>query len=101
MFNIIVNKEYELLFESLKAEAPDSFSLTLADFLNPDQKLNELLQKADAIIGQVNLSDAQYKTAANLRIIQTMSAGFDRIDLEKQSITTLWLPTTMGQMQFQ
>ena len=83
MFNIIVNKEYELLFESLKAEAPDSFSLTLADFLNPDEILNELLQKADAIIGQVNLSDAQYKTAVNLRIIQTLSAGVDRIDLAK------------------
>ena len=83
MFNIIVNKEYELLFERLKAEAPDSFSLKLADFLNPDHKLNDLLQKADAIIGQVNLSDVQYKTAANLRIIQTLSAGFDRIDLAK------------------
>ena len=83
MFNIIVNKEYELLFENLKAEAPESFSLTLADFSKPDQILNELLQKADAIIGQVNLSDVQYKTAKNLQIIQTLSAGFDRIDVEK------------------
>jgi len=33
MFNVIVNKEYELLFERLKAEAPDSFALSLAIFL--------------------------------------------------------------------
>ena len=83
MFNIIVNKEYELLFERLKAEAPDSFVLTLADFSHPDEKLNVLLEKADAIIGQVNPSDSQYKTAGRLRIIQTMSAGYDRIDLAK------------------
>ncbi|HIM99883.1 MAG TPA: hypothetical protein EYM61_01730, partial [Deltaproteobacteria bacterium] len=76
MFNVIVNKEYELLFERLKAEAPDSFALSLADFSKPDQKLNELLQKADAIIGQVNPSDSQYETAGRLRIIQTMSAGY-------------------------
>ncbi|SVB83721.1 uncharacterized protein METZ01_LOCUS236575, partial [marine metagenome] len=54
MFNVIVNKEYELLFERLKAEAPDSFALSLADFSHPDEKLNVLLEKADAIIGQVN-----------------------------------------------
>jgi len=58
MFNVIVNKEYELLFERLKAEAPDSFALSLADFSHPDEKLNVLLEKADAIIGQVNLSDS-------------------------------------------
>ena len=62
MFNVIVNKEYELLFERLKAEAPDSFALSLADFSHPDEKLNVLLEKADAIIGQVNLSDSQYET---------------------------------------
>ncbi len=83
MFNVIVNKEYELLFERLKAEAPDSFALTLADFSHPDEKLNVLLEKADAIIGQVNPSDSQYETAGRLRIIQTMSAGYDRIDLAK------------------
>ena len=30
MFNVIVDIEYELLFENLKAGAPDSFALTLA-----------------------------------------------------------------------
>ncbi|MBC8257562.1 MAG: D-glycerate dehydrogenase [SAR324 cluster bacterium] len=83
MFNILVNTEYEQLFENLLAEAPESFSLTLADFTQPDQKLNQLLKKTDAIIGQVNLSDSQYEAAANLKIIQTLSAGFDRIDLKK------------------
>jgi len=63
MFNVIVNKEYELLFERLKAEAPDSFAMSLADFSHPDEKLNVLLEKADAIIGQVNPSDSGIATA--------------------------------------
>ena len=83
MFNVLVNSEYEILFNQLKAEAPDSFELTLVDFSAPDEKLNTLLCKTDAIIGQVNPSDSQYKTAGRLRIIQTMSAGYDRIDLAK------------------
>ena len=83
MFNVLVNSEYEILFNQLKAEAPDSFELTLVDFSSPDEKLNTLLCKTDAIIGQVNPSDSQYKTAGRLRIIQTMSAGYDRIDLAK------------------
>jgi len=78
MFNVIVNKEYELFFERLKAAAPDSFALSLADFSHPDEKLNVLLEKADAIIGQVNPSDSQYETAERLRIIQTMSAGSEK-----------------------
>ena len=96
MFNIIVDKEYEFLFESLRAENPGSFSLTLADISNSDSKLNELLHKANAIIGQVNLSDVQYKTAANLRIIQTLSAGFDRIDLEKASRNNVLVANNNG-----
>ena len=71
MFNVIVDIEYELLFENLKAGAPDSFALTLADFSLSDEKLSVLLEKADAIIGQVNLSDSQYETAGSLQIIQT------------------------------
>ena len=83
MFNVIVDIEYELLFENLKAGAPDSFALTLADFSLSDEKLSVLLEKADAIIGQVNLSDSQYETAGSLQIIQTLSSGYDRIDLAK------------------
>ncbi len=83
MFNVLVNREYEMLFENLKTEAPDSFVLTLVDFKHPDENLQALLSHADAIIGQVNLSDSQFKSAGKLKIIQTLSAGYDRIDLEK------------------
>ena len=83
MFNVLVNREYEMLFENLKTEAPDSFVLTLVDFNHPDENLQALLSHADAIIGQVNLSDSQFKSAGKLKIIQTLSAGYDRIDLEK------------------
>ena len=83
MFKVLVNSEYEILFNKLKAEAPDSFELTLVDFSAPDEKLNSLLCTTDAIIGQVNLSDAQYESAERLKIIQTLSAGFDRIELAK------------------
>jgi phosphoglycerate dehydrogenase-like enzyme len=83
MFNVLVNREYEMLFENLKTEAPDSFVLTLVDFKHPDENLQALLSHADAIIGQVNLSDSQFKSAGKLKIIQTLSAGYDKIDLEK------------------
>ena len=39
MFNVLVNREYEMLFENLKTEAPDSFVLTLVDFNHPDENL--------------------------------------------------------------
>ena len=83
MFNVLVNIEYELLFDNLKTEAPDSFSLALVDFKHPDEKLNALLCKTDAILGQVSLSDSQFESAGKLKIIQTLSAGYDKIDLEK------------------
>ena len=51
MFNVIVDIEYELFFENLKAGAPDSFALTLADFSLSDEKLSVLLEK------QMRLSD--------------------------------------------
>ena len=75
MFNVLVNSEYEILFDDLKAESPDSFELTMVDFSSPDEKLKTLLCTTDAIIGQVNLSDAQYESANRLRLIQTLSAG--------------------------
>ena len=96
MFNVLVNSEYEILFDDLKGEAPDSFELTLVDFSSPDEKLNTLLCKTDAIIGQVNLSDAQYESADRLKIIQTLSAGFDRIELAKAKRYKVMIATNNG-----
>ena len=96
MFNVLVNSEYEILFNQLKAEAPVSFELTLVDFSAPDEKLNSLLCTTDAIIGQVNLSDAQYESADRLKIIQTLSAGFDRIELAKAKRYKVMIATNNG-----
>ena len=38
MFNVLVNTEYEWLFEKLRTEAPDFFSMKLADFSCPDER---------------------------------------------------------------
>ena len=83
MFNVLVNSEYHILFNDLKAKSPDSFDLKMVDFSSPDEKLDTLLCTTDTIIGQVNLSDKQYESADRLKLIQTLSAGFDRIDLAK------------------
>ena len=96
MFNVLVNSEYEILFDDLKREAPDSFELTLVDFSSPNEKLDTLISTTDAIIGQVNLSDAQYKSADRLRIIQTLSAGFDRIELSKAKRYNVIIATNNG-----
>jgi phosphoglycerate dehydrogenase-like enzyme len=96
MFNVLVNSEYEILFDDLKGESPDSFELTLVDFSSPDEKLNILLCTTDAIIGQVNLSDTQYESADRLKIIQTLSAGFDRIELSKAKRYNVMIATNNG-----
>ncbi len=83
MLHILVNEEYKNLFKKIRIETPDSIFLKLVDFTIPTEKLNLQLRKADAIIGQVNLTDAQYKIARKLRIIQTLSAGYDKINLTK------------------
>ena len=96
MFNVLVNSEYEKIFDDLKADSPDSFELTMVDFSSPDEKLNSLLCTTDAIIGQVNLSDAQYVSADRLRLIQTLSAGFDRIELAKAKRYNVMIATNNG-----
>ena len=83
MLYILVNEEYKNLFEKIKIEAPNSIFLELVDFTISTKKLHLQLRKADAIIGQVNLTDSQYKAAKRLRIIQTLSAGYDKIDLKR------------------
>ena len=96
MFNVLVNSEYEILFDDLKKEAPDFFELTLVDFSSPNEKFNTLLCTTDAIIGQVNLSEVQYECADRLRIIQTLSAGFDGIELSKAKRYNVMIATNNG-----
>ena len=97
MFNILVNTEYEWLFETLKAETPEFFSLHLADFSCPDENQYQQLARTDAIIGQkINLSDTQYQAAGKLQIIQTLSAGFDHIDLAKAKKRNVYVANNNG-----
>ena len=83
MLYILVNEEYKNLFEKIKNESPNSIFLELTDLKKPSKKLNHQLRKADAIIGQVNLTESQYRNARKLLIIQTLSAGYDKIDIKK------------------
>ena len=97
MFNILVNNEYEWLFETLKAETPEYFSLKLTDFSCPDENQYEQLALTDAILGQkINLSDAQYEAASKLQIIQTLSAGFEHIDLTKPKKRNVYVANNNG-----
>tara|TARA_B100000945_G_scaffold310157_1_gene301785 strand:- start:364 stop:1371 length:1008 start_codon:yes stop_codon:yes gene_type:complete len=97
MFNILVNTEYEWLFETLKAEAPNSCSIKLADLSHPDKNQYNQLLKTDAIIGQkINLSDTQYEAANRLQIIQTLSAGFEHIDMEKAKKHNVYVANNNG-----
>ena len=97
MFNILVNTEYEWLFETLKAESPELFSIKLADLSSPDENQYEQLFRTNAIIGQkINLSDDQYEAAGNLKIIQTLSAGFEHIDLTKAKKHNIYVANNNG-----
>ena len=97
MFNILVSTEYEWLFETLKTEASEIFSMKLADFSRPDENQYEQLARTDAIIGQkINLSDTQYEAARKLQIIQTLSAGFDHIDLAKAKKRNVYVANNNG-----
>ena len=97
MFNILVSTEYEWLFETLKTEASEIFSMKLSDFSQPDENQYEQLARTDAIIGQkINLSDTQYEAAGKLQIIQTLSAGFDHIDLAKAKKRNVYVANNNG-----
>ena len=97
MFNILVNTEYEWLFETLKTNASKFFYIKLYDFSCPDENQYKQLSGTDAIIGQkMNLSDAQYEAAGKLQIIQTLSAGFEQIDLAKAKQRNVYVANSRG-----
>ena len=45
MFNILVNAEYEVLYEKLVLESPEFFKFDIVDFKTPNHKLNHFLLK--------------------------------------------------------
>ena len=69
--------------------APDSLEVTVVDQTLPDEEKIELCRDADAIISSdVTLNVLQQ--CPNVKIIQTLSAGYDRLDLE--SILEMGIP---------
>jgi phosphoglycerate dehydrogenase-like enzyme len=64
------------------AMAPTNFELVVADF--PTPAFQEAVKEAEFFVGFVRggFDDAFYKSAAKLKLIQLISAGYDRVDIE-------------------
>jgi glyoxylate reductase len=62
--------------------APSGFDLTIARGGSPE--FNAALPEAEYIVGlgEVKMDDAFYKSAPNLRLVQLLSAGYDRVDID-------------------
>jgi len=62
--------------------APSGFEMVVADF--PTPAFMEAVKDAEFFVGFVRggFDDAFYRNAPKLRLIQLISAGYDRIDIE-------------------
>ena len=62
--------------------SPTGFDITIAQFGSPDYRA--ALKEADYVIGfgDPAMNDDFFKSAPNLKLIQLMSAGYDRCDVE-------------------
>ena len=61
-------------------QAPPDFEITIVDPALSDEEKIQLCKNADAIISS-DVSTALLKECPNVKIIQTLSAGYDRLDL--------------------
>ncbi len=75
--------------EVMLAEAPDNLEVTVVDPALSEAEKIELCREADAIISS-DISVNVLKECPNVRLIQTLSAGYDRMDLE--SILEMGIP---------
>ena len=64
------------------AMAPTDFEFVVADF--PTPPFMEAVKDAEYFVGFVRggFDDAFYKTASKLKLVQLISAGYDRVDIE-------------------
>ena len=62
-------------------QAPDEFEVTVVDRDLPDSEKIELCRDADALITS-DVSTSLLKECPRVKLIQTLSAGYDRLDLE-------------------
>ena len=65
----------------IKSLAPPEVEVTLIDLRLPEEEKKALCRDADAIISS-QVSTEVLRQCPNVRLIQTLSAGFDRLDIE-------------------
>ncbi|MEE2716211.1 MAG: NAD(P)-dependent oxidoreductase [SAR324 cluster bacterium] len=84
MINVLVNKtEHERDRVLIEAAVADAFPLHWVDFDDPESVSQSVLAEADAIVGRVNLTEAQYALAPKLKLVQTLKAGYEMIDVDR------------------
>ena len=84
MINVLVSKtEHERHKAPIEAAVADAFRLHWVDFTEPDSIPQSVLAEADAIVGRVDLTDAQYALAPKLKLVQTLKAGYEMIDVDR------------------
>ena len=83
MSKVLVDHLYHHHLELLQQESQGQFDFIPVDFRTQDSRIDNHLQEALAIIGRIDPSEAQYQSAKELALIQTLSAGFEEVDLER------------------
>jgi phosphoglycerate dehydrogenase-like enzyme len=70
------------IVDLVRAMAPASFELVVADF--PTPPFMEAIKDAEYFVGfgRGGFNDAFYRGAPKLRLVQLVSAGYDRVDIE-------------------
>ncbi len=67
--------------EFMLEQAPPDLEVTVVDPELPDEEKTQLCRDADAIISS-NISTDVLGQCPNVKLVQTLSAGYDRLDLE-------------------
>ena len=84
MINVLVSKtEHDRDKVLIEAAVADAFTLHWVDFTDAENIPQSVLAEADAIVGRVNLTDAQYALAPKLKLVQTLKAGYEMIDVNR------------------
>ena len=83
MSKVLVDHLYHHHLELLQQESQGQFDFIPVDFRTQDSRIENHLPESLAIIGRVDPSEAQYQSAKELALIQTLSAGFEEVDLER------------------
>ena len=83
MPKVLVDHLYHHHLELLQQESHGQFDFFPVDFRTQDSRIENHLPESLAIIGRVDPSEAQYQSAKELALIQTLSAGFEEVDLKR------------------